>query len=85
MSREITTVLTGLSYLLVDETFGNRITAFDLTGDGELTNRRAWATFGDLPNDRELPAALGHLVVAPTAAAWTSTSTPAAQLARPVS
>lgn len=33
-------VITDDNVLLVDETFGNRITAFDLTGDGELTNRR---------------------------------------------
>jgi sugar lactone lactonase YvrE len=58
-------VITDDNVLLVDETFGNRITAFDLTRDGELTNRRAWATFGDLPSDRELPAALGQVVVAP--------------------
>ncbi len=58
-------VITDDNVLLVDETFGNRITAFDLTGDGALTNRRTWASFGDLPADRELPAALGQLVVAP--------------------
>jgi sugar lactone lactonase YvrE len=58
-------VITDDNVLLVDETFGNRITAFDLTRDGELANRRAWATFGDLPSDRELPAALGQVVVAP--------------------
>ena len=58
-------VLTDDGVLLVDETFGNRITAFDVGPDGELTNRRAWATFGDPPSDRNLGAALGRLVVAP--------------------
>ena len=57
--------ITDDNVLLVDETFGNRITAFDIAGDGALTNRRTWASFGDLPADRELPAALGQLAVAP--------------------
>ncbi|MGD0604654.1 MAG: NUDIX hydrolase [Streptosporangiaceae bacterium] len=58
-------VITDDNVLLVDETFGNRITAFDLTLDGELTNRRAWATFGDRPNGSELSAVFTQLVVAP--------------------
>jgi sugar lactone lactonase YvrE len=33
----------------VNETFGNRITAFDVTDGGQLANRRAWAQFGPLP------------------------------------
>jgi sugar lactone lactonase YvrE len=32
--------------LLVAETFASRISAFDLAGDGSLTNRRVWASFG---------------------------------------
>ncbi len=36
--------------LVVVETFGNRVTAFDLTADGELVNRRTWAEFGPLPD-----------------------------------
>jgi sugar lactone lactonase YvrE len=58
-------VITDDHVLLVDETFGNRITAFDLTPDGELTNRRTWASFGDLPNDREMPGALAQIKIAP--------------------
>lgn len=50
--------------LLVNETFGNRITAFDITADGQLGNRRVWAEFGPLPTERALDAALGQLVVA---------------------
>jgi len=50
--------------LLVVETFGNRVTAFDLTGDGRLTNRRVWAEFGPLPADRTLATALPALTVA---------------------
>ncbi len=58
-------VITDNGVLLVDETFGNRITAFDVGEDGALMNRRVWASFGALPTDRELQAALGQLAVAP--------------------
>jgi sugar lactone lactonase YvrE len=58
-------VITEDGVLLVDETFGNRVTAFDLAADGTLTNRRTWAEFGELPTDRDLEKALGQLVVAP--------------------
>ncbi len=57
-------VITEDNVLLVDETFGNRITAFDLH-DGELMNRRTWATFGDVPKETELPGALSQIIVAP--------------------
>lgn len=40
------------STLLVAETFGNRISAFDAGTDGSLHNRRAWAAFDDpVPSD----------------------------------
>lgn len=42
-------VLTDDGQFIVNETFGNRVSAFDLTEDGELVNRRIWAEFGDLP------------------------------------
>ncbi|WP_448625093.1 SMP-30/gluconolactonase/LRE family protein [Geodermatophilus sp. URMC 64] len=58
-------VITDDGVLLVDESFGNRITAFDIGADGALTNRRVWASFGPLPTDRDLQAALGQLAVAP--------------------
>jgi len=58
-------VITDDGVLLVDETFGNRVTAFDITADGALTSRRTWAQFGDLPTDLDLEKALGQLVVAP--------------------
>jgi sugar lactone lactonase YvrE len=58
-------VLTDDGVLLVDETFGNRVTAFDVGADGSLGNRRVWASFGELPSDRDLQAALGQLVVGP--------------------
>lgn len=37
------------STLIVDETFGNRISAFDIRPDGSLGQRRDWANFGALP------------------------------------
>lgn len=58
-------VITDDGVLLVDETFGNRVSAFDITADGRLRNRRTWAQFGDLPTERDLLPALGQVVVAP--------------------
>jgi sugar lactone lactonase YvrE len=57
-------VITPDNVLVVAETFGNRVTAFDLTDDGELVNRRVWAEFGPLPTDRGVEAALSQLRVA---------------------
>jgi sugar lactone lactonase YvrE len=58
-------VITEDGTLLVDETFGNRVTAFDIAADGTLANRRTWAKFGELPGDRELGKLLAQVVVAP--------------------
>ncbi len=58
-------VITDDGVLLVDETFGNRITAFDIGVDGSLTNRRVWASFGEIPESRKIMDALPVLVVAP--------------------
>jgi sugar lactone lactonase YvrE len=58
-------VITDDGVLLVDETFGNRVSAFDIAEDGSLGERRTWATFGDLPSERDLEKALGQVVVAP--------------------
>ncbi|WP_236796133.1 SMP-30/gluconolactonase/LRE family protein [Amycolatopsis sp. GM8] len=55
-------VLTDDGGLLVGETFGNRVTAFDVTGDGRLVNRRIWAEFGPLPVDRAPGEPLPRLV-----------------------
>ena len=51
--------------LLVDETFGNRVSAFDIADDGGLGHRRVWAAFGPLPSETDLDKALGELAVAP--------------------
>jgi sugar lactone lactonase YvrE len=51
--------------LVVSETFGNRIAAFDIADDGSLSNRRAWATFGAVPDTTAVGEALPQLAVAP--------------------
>ncbi|CAB4911404.1 unannotated protein [freshwater metagenome] len=51
--------------LIVGETMGNRYTAFDLAPDGELSNRRAWATFGPEVPDGTVEETIPQLVVAP--------------------
>ena len=51
--------------LLVDETFGNRVSAFEIADDGTLGPRRDWARFGDLPTSRVIAEALPGLVAAP--------------------
>lgn len=51
--------------LIVDETLGNRISAFDVHADGSLGERRDWAVFGDLPTTRSVAEGIGQLVYAP--------------------
>ncbi|QUQ72438.1 SMP-30/gluconolactonase/LRE family protein [Kutzneria sp. CA-103260] len=57
-------VITPDGVLLVNETFGNRVTAFDLTPSGDLVNRRVWASFGPLPSGRDFGELLTQVVVA---------------------
>jgi len=58
-------VITPDGVLLVDETMGNRVTAFDLGDDGSLTGRREFAHFADLPTSNDATEAIGQLTVAP--------------------
>lgn len=52
--------------LLVNETLGNRVSAFDVAADGSLSNQRVWARFADLPADRDMAKVFnGQLIVAP--------------------
>ena len=53
------------STLIVDETFGNRVSAFEILDDGTLGARRDWARFGDLPTSRAVGEAIPQAVVAP--------------------
>jgi sugar lactone lactonase YvrE len=57
-------VITDDGVLLVCETFGNRITAFDITEDGALVDRRTWAKFAEEPTERELGKMFRQVVVA---------------------
>ncbi|KXF48840.1 gluconolactonase [Rhodococcus sp. SC4] len=57
-------VITDDGVLIVGETFANRVTAFDISDDGELLNRRVWAAFGEAPTTRNLGEVLGQLKVA---------------------
>jgi sugar lactone lactonase YvrE len=58
-------VITKDGVLLVDETFGNRVSAFDLTEDGRLGERRTWAEFGPLPTGRAIGDVLSQISAAP--------------------
>ncbi len=58
-------VITADDVMLVNETFGNRMTAFDLTESGDLVNRRVWASFGPLPISSNADEALKEVTVAP--------------------
>ena len=57
--------ITPTGTLVVNETFGNRVSAFDITPDGALANHRVWARFGPLPTGTDLGTALPALAVAP--------------------
>jgi sugar lactone lactonase YvrE len=57
-------VITPEGVLIVNETFGNRCTAFDVTPDGRLANRRTWAEFGPLSADAAMDKVLASATVA---------------------
>ncbi|MDT0570250.1 SMP-30/gluconolactonase/LRE family protein [Streptomyces sp. DSM 3412] len=58
-------VLTEDDVFIVNETFGNRISAFDLTDDGRLVNHRVWAEFGPLPRTTDFVEAEADFLVCP--------------------
>ncbi|MBA3741351.1 SMP-30/gluconolactonase/LRE family protein [Sporichthya sp.] len=51
--------------LIVAQTFGQELTAFDVEPDGSLSNRRAWARFGEPAESDDLMTVLGGLRLAP--------------------
>jgi sugar lactone lactonase YvrE len=51
--------------LVVAESFGGRLTAFDIADDHGLTNRRPWAEFGTAPAGGDTEAVLGAFDVVP--------------------
>jgi sugar lactone lactonase YvrE len=53
------------STLIVGETMGNRYTAFTLSDDGTLTDRREWANFGAVPTATDYDEGQGQITVAP--------------------
>lgn len=58
-------VITPGGSLIVAESMGNKLTAFDIAADGSLTGQRTWAQFGpDVPMD-SVKAAMGAAAVAP--------------------
>ncbi len=54
--------------LIVNETFGNRISAFPIHADGRLGPRRDWAVFGPLPQGTQLMEIFPQARVAPDGA-----------------
>jgi len=53
------------STLIVDETFGNRISAFDINSDGSLGPRRDWAPFGALPDTDDVGKLIAAAAIGP--------------------
>ncbi len=53
--------ITGRQTLLVAESAGQRVSAFDITNDGTLTNRRTWCSFGEPATATNLPAVFGQV------------------------
>lgn len=51
--------------LIVGETFGNCLTAFSIGDQGQLENRRAWASFGPKPSPGPRAELLKQLAVGP--------------------
>ena len=51
--------------LLVDETFGNRVSAFTIADDGSLTDQRVWAELGPLPTSTDVGEVVGTVEAAP--------------------
>jgi sugar lactone lactonase YvrE len=51
--------------LVVAETLGGRLTAFDVGGDGALSNRRVWAALADVPDTDDLGELIASGGVAP--------------------
>ena len=60
--------ITPDNVLIVGETFGNRVSAFDITAEGTLTNRRTWVEFGPLPTSTDIGEVLPTLSAAPDGA-----------------
>jgi sugar lactone lactonase YvrE len=51
--------------LIVAETIGQRLSAFDIETDGSLSNRRIWAAFGEPPTATDFAGVLAQLTTTP--------------------
>ncbi|NMI01615.1 SMP-30/gluconolactonase/LRE family protein [Pseudonocardia acidicola] len=51
--------------LVVAESFGHRLSAFEINSDGSLSDRRDWASLGPVPDSDDLTEALPQLTLAP--------------------
>jgi sugar lactone lactonase YvrE len=51
--------------LIVAESLGQRLSAFDIEADGSLSGRRVWAAFGEPPTATDFGGAMAQLKVAP--------------------
>ncbi|SSW69772.1 SMP-30/gluconolactonase/LRE family protein [Achromobacter agilis] len=51
--------------MIVNETFGNRISEFDILADGGLGPRRDWANFGPLPDSDDLGVLIAASAIGP--------------------
>lgn len=56
--------IVGGKTLVIAESFGNRLSAFDILGNGDLGPRRNWATFGPLPTTTDLQERFDQAVFA---------------------
>ena len=77
VDRSVRTVASGLWFpngamitddgarLIVNETFGNRISAFDIAADGSLGPRRDFASFGAAPDTDDLHELVRNTVCGP--------------------
>ncbi|QBQ98792.1 SMP-30/gluconolactonase/LRE family protein [Paraburkholderia pallida] len=50
--------------LVVAESFGNRLSAFDIQPDGSLSARRDWARFGPVPQNEDVIQSMAEITVA---------------------
>lgn len=51
--------------MIVDETFGNRVSAFDIHDDGTLGPRRDWANFGPMPDTDDVNDLVAAMSIGP--------------------
>jgi sugar lactone lactonase YvrE len=51
--------------LVVAESLANRLSAFTVATDGQLSDRRGWARFGDPPHTDRIPEVLASVAVVP--------------------